>query len=911
MSFTQVILLAHYSQDGPNPVSGRVLASLSGEISDGTQTLQPDVTESWQIDANGNIAAIIPSTEDSTTTPQGVVWKITELIDGAPANVYGVSVPNTGATLLSGVGAPASGTGANGNFYIDTSAGNLYGPKTAGAWPSTTIKVTNWTGTVPATVVQLASLTPLVLATVYQAYIPMAQKGYPDGVATLDSTGDVPADELGNAVISFATRTGAVVPEAGDYSVLQVTGAAPTLPRQSVATATTVTAVANTYLPVDTTSNPVTVDLPNAPANDTLVAVKMIVQGGSNAVTVSTQGSDVFNKVSGPTTYVLSLVDQGALLQYDHATGVWTVIVDDLPLADLDSRYVAQIGSVTSVFGRTGAVTAQSGDYSVAEVTGAAPLASPSLTGTPTAPTAPALTNDTQVATTAYTDAAVEVETTRAETAEAARIKVRGAWAAATAYALNDLVTVTSGAESGGIYLCTTAHTSGSSFGTNLADWEQIQAPTGTYAALQSPPHGPVLTSMPGTGNEALGSGALSSASLTGNYNTASGFAALFSNTTGSNNTASGFEALFSNTTGSNNTASGYKALYLNTTGSNNTASGFAALFSNTIGNYNTASGFAALFSNTTGNYNTASGYDALYLNTTGSNNTASGYEALYSNTTGNYNTASGFAALLSNTTGSNSTASGHSALYSNTTGSNNTAIGYEALFSNTTGNYNTASGFAALLSNTTGSSNTASGFEALYSPAGVAANGTFWSSDQTATGYQSGMSAPDSRTDTCTTTSGSSTVYDAAISAGDAGAPIAGTGIPAGSFVGSGANAPVAGVSFTIVNSSNTPVTATAAGVSVQIGTTQINGISVYGYQALAGGAFATALGYKTNAGAAGAVAIGTDHTGAGANATSPDHFHLGTANHKLFIPGLPTADPHVVGQLWANGGVVTVSAG
>jgi hypothetical protein len=41
---------------------------------------------------------------------------------------------------------------------------------------------------------------------------------------------------------------------------------------------------------------------------------------------------------------------------------------------------------VTSAFGRTGAVTAQNGDYSVAQVTGAAPLASPTFTGVVTEP---------------------------------------------------------------------------------------------------------------------------------------------------------------------------------------------------------------------------------------------------------------------------------------------------------------------------------------------------------------------------------------------------------------------------------------------------------------------------------------------------------------------------------------------
>ncbi len=61
--------------------------------------------------------------------------------------------------------------------------------------------------------------------------------------------------------------------------------------------------------------------------------------------------------------------------------------------------------AVSAVFGRTGAITATSGDYTVAQVTGAAPLASPALTGTPTAPTASVATNTTQLATTAFVQA--------------------------------------------------------------------------------------------------------------------------------------------------------------------------------------------------------------------------------------------------------------------------------------------------------------------------------------------------------------------------------------------------------------------------------------------------------------------------------------------------------------------------
>src|SRR5271157_829726 len=167
-------------------------------------------------------------------------------------------------------------------------------------------------------------------------------------------------------------------------------------------------------------------------------------------------------------------------------------------------------------------------------------------------------------------------------------------------------------------------------------------------------------------------------ATMTGHDNTASGQAALHSNTTGYNNTASGVAALFSNTTGYGNAASGSLALYLNTTGGDNAASGSYALYSNTTACCNTASGLQALYSNTTACCNTASGTYALYSNATGYENTASGEYALYSNT-GNDDTASGKSALVSNTTGYSNTASGAYALYSNTAGDHNTALGYEA----------------------------------------------------------------------------------------------------------------------------------------------------------------------------------------------------------------------------------------
>lgn len=60
---------------------------------------------------------------------------------------------------------------------------------------------------------------------------------------------------------------------------------------------------------------------------------------------------------------------------------------------------------VQSVFGRTGAVVSATGDYTVAQITGAAPLASPTFTGDPKAPTPATGDNDTSIATTAFVKA--------------------------------------------------------------------------------------------------------------------------------------------------------------------------------------------------------------------------------------------------------------------------------------------------------------------------------------------------------------------------------------------------------------------------------------------------------------------------------------------------------------------------
>lgn len=72
----------------------------------------------------------------------------------------------------------------------------------------------------------------------------------------------------------------------------------------------------------------------------------------------------------------------------------------------------------------------------------------------------------------------------------------------------------------------------------------------------------------------------------------------------------------------------------------------------------------------------------------------------------------------------------------------------------------------------------------------------------------------PQTRTDAATVTSGSSTVTDASVLSTDKGSAVSGTGIPAGTFVGT----VTAGASFTLVDANNRLVNATANGTSVTI---------------------------------------------------------------------------------------------
>jgi hypothetical protein len=76
-----------------------------------------------------------PAGPKGDTGPQGPPGNDGAAGPAGPAGPAGAAGSN-GNTVLNGTGAPAGSIGDNGDFYIDTTAQVLYGPKSGGTWPA-------------------------------------------------------------------------------------------------------------------------------------------------------------------------------------------------------------------------------------------------------------------------------------------------------------------------------------------------------------------------------------------------------------------------------------------------------------------------------------------------------------------------------------------------------------------------------------------------------------------------------------------------------------------------------------------------------------------------------------------------------------------------------------------------------
>ena len=194
-------------------------------------------------------------------------------------------------------------------------------------------------------------------------------------------------------------------------------------------------------------------------------------------------------------------------------------------------------------------------------------LDSPTFTGIPTADTAASGTDDTQLATTAFVNRAVELG--------------------------NDIVVLSRDISVNGI---TVGRGSGDVITNTVVGYEALVTNNGSG----------------GVDNVAVGYEALT-ANQTGRSNVANGYKALTNNTLGSYNVANGVWALVNNISGGFNVANGYNTLGSNETGRYNVATGYQSGLKNTTGDYNTFLGSNTDLQNSgdTYEYSTALGYGA------------------------------------------------------------------------------------------------------------------------------------------------------------------------------------------------------------------------------------------------------------------------------------------------------------
>lgn len=112
-------------------------------------------------------------------------------------------------------------------------------------------------------------------------------------------------------------------------------------------------AVAGDVVRVSTASAPRTVNLPTAPADDTVVGVLLVTQTGTNAVSVVCGGTDTLNKTAGATTSTIPLLGEMKVYRYKASDGTWSVF--GIPVTQLDLRYQALDAELTALAGLTSA----------------------------------------------------------------------------------------------------------------------------------------------------------------------------------------------------------------------------------------------------------------------------------------------------------------------------------------------------------------------------------------------------------------------------------------------------------------------------------------------------------------------------------------------------------------------------
>jgi hypothetical protein len=343
-------------------------------------------------------------------------------------------------------------------------------------------------------------------------------------------------------------------------------------------------------------------------------AITSVIPGATNTADLGSTASRWKKVYAGDVDVTGSFTINGAPLGGGSGT-VTSVAALTLGTAGTDLASSVATGTTTPVITLNVPTASASnrGALSAADWTtfnGKAPLASPTFTGTPTAPTATAGTNTTQLATTQFVTTA-----------------------AASATGLKSATTSVS-------VSAATAPSSG----------QVLTATSSTTATWQTPAGGSSLPTQTGNAGKVLvtnGTNPAWSTLTDANSNTSVGGSNLPATATGTDNTALGYRVLSSLTTGWDNVGVGNGALNKVTIAASNTAVGTWSVYRGT-GDNNSAFGAETLLWTTSGANNSAFGFEAGTNLTTGSNNLFMGYLTGPTLTTGTYNVLIGNSANVS-----------------------------------------------------------------------------------------------------------------------------------------------------------------------------------------------------------------------------------------------------------------------
>jgi len=136
-------------------------------------------------------------------------------------------------------------------------------------------------------------------------------------------SGDVtgPGSSVDGNIALFNGTTGKIIKDSG----IQVSSLQPKL--SCVGKTSNYIAQPFELINCDISAGSFTITLPSAPADETVIYVKLNTVGLNNYLTIATSGTDKFNTATGNTEIYMYLFGEYAQMQYCAATGIWTTFI--------------------------------------------------------------------------------------------------------------------------------------------------------------------------------------------------------------------------------------------------------------------------------------------------------------------------------------------------------------------------------------------------------------------------------------------------------------------------------------------------------------------------------------------------------------------------------------------------------